>query len=83
MVDMKAAAIGGLLKSFPKDDSPLRLEQFFGALYARYDERFVYSAPSLSNVTRRVDWSHESPIISESRLRSAGLGYEPRLSSTP
>lgn len=55
--------VGVVLPGFPPADSPLRLEQFFEALYLRYDERFVYSAPDLKSVTRRLEWSADSPAL--------------------
>lgn len=80
MIDMSPATSGKALDTFPKRDSPLRLEQFFSGLYARYDERFVYSAPSLSSITRRAEWSSASPILSDPRVSSKELGYALRLS---
>ncbi|MDE0207503.1 MAG: hypothetical protein OXP66_15935, partial [Candidatus Tectomicrobia bacterium] len=40
-----------------------RLEGFFDALYLRYDERYVYSAPDLKATTRRLAWDQESPAF--------------------
>lgn len=64
MVEMEAAGRGELLGTYPAEDSPLRLEQFFDTLYLRYDERFVTSAPDLSSVTRRLEWDRASPALS-------------------
>jgi hypothetical protein len=77
MVDMSRHQIGALLPSFPPPDSPLRMEQFFSALYLRYDERYVFSAPDLKPITRRVGWSADSPALSL-RSRSPSLDYSPR-----
>ena len=77
MVDMTASTAGELLESFPGEDSPLRLEQFFKTLYIRYDERFVYSAPDLKAVTQRVCWAPDSPAFSEDRMKE--IDYSPRL----
>lgn len=75
MVDMHAGSIGALLANYPDQTSPLRIEQFFGALYLRYDERYVYSAPDLKRVTGRIEWSADSPALQAPRE----LDYEPRL----
>lgn len=63
LVEMADAELGTLLPSYPADDSPLRLEQFFGMLYLRYDERFVYAAPDLKSVTQRLEWDPASPAF--------------------
>lgn len=80
MVGMTPDASGRSLATFPKLDSPLRSERFFDALYARYDERFVYSAPSLARVTRRLQWSLRSPALTAPGVDTTTLGYSPRLS---
>lgn len=63
MVEMVDADAGTLLPSFPAADSPLRIEQFFKTLYLRYDERFVYAAPDIKNVTKRLEWAPASPTL--------------------
>lgn len=63
LVEMANTGRGGLLPTYPAEDSALRLEQFFETLYLRYDERFVYSAPDLKSVTQRLDWAAESPAL--------------------
>ncbi|CAI9417447.1 hypothetical protein ANOBCDAF_03982 [Pleomorphomonas sp. T1.2MG-36] len=63
LVEMQGVNKNGLLNSFPLPDSPLNLGGFFNTLYARYDERFVVSAPDLSSVTRRLEWDAESPAL--------------------
>ena len=63
LVETTVGAVGKLLPTYPVQDSPLRLEQFFRTLYLRYDERFVYAAPDLKNVTQRLEWAPESPIF--------------------
>ena len=72
---MQADHRGVLLASYPAQDSVLRLERFFDALYLRYDERFVTSAPDLASKTRRLDWGHRS-----SGLRVPHLDFEIRSS---
>lgn len=59
LVEMHGPGRNSLLDSFPLSDSPLRLSGFFDTLYARYDERFVVSAPDLSRTTG--DWSGIPP----------------------
>lgn len=63
MVEMADADVGALLPGFPATESPLRIEQFFRTLYLRYDERFVYSAPDMKNVTQRLEWAPASPAL--------------------
>ncbi len=63
MVEMAAEGRGELLAHFPASGSALRLEKFFDALYLRYDERFVTSAPDLAGVTRRFEWAPKSPAL--------------------
>ena len=75
LVEMHGPDRSALLDSFPAEDSPLRLTSFFDALYARYDERFVVSAPDLSHVTRRLEWDPASP-----GLDLPGLDYGVRTS---
>lgn len=75
LVEMHGEQRSSLFESFPLAESPLNLDGFFDTLYARYDERFVVSAPDLSSVTRRQAWDEASP-----GLRLEGLDYEPRTS---
>lgn len=75
---------GQVLDTFPKTDSPLRLERFFEALYMRYDERYVYSAPELKSVTRRLEWSPASPLFDAKNAASLpvkSIGFEPRIAA--
>lgn len=58
---MHADGRGALLASYPAEDSVLRLERLFDALYLRYDERLVTSAPDLACRTRRLEWDARSP----------------------
>lgn len=74
LVEMHGSERSALLESFPAEDSPLRLSGFFDSLYARYDERFVVSAPDLARVTRRLEWDPDSP-----GLRLEGLDYPVRI----
>jgi hypothetical protein len=68
LVEMHGETRSSLLESFPSLESPLRLSRFFDTLYARYDERFVVSAPDLSRVTRRLEWDPGSPAFDAARL---------------
>jgi hypothetical protein len=63
LVEMHGPKRTHLLDSFPGVRSALNLGIFFDTLYARYDERFVVSAPDLSRVTRRLEWARESPAF--------------------
>ncbi|MDX0290296.1 hypothetical protein GOL45_30300 [Sinorhizobium medicae] len=78
MVEMADADLGKLLPTYPAEDSPLRLEQFFQTLYLRYDERFVYSAPDLKSVTQRLEWAPESPAL-QPGLEFPDIDYPTRL----
>jgi hypothetical protein len=74
LVEMHGDQIGKLLDSFPTHKSPLNFGGFFDTLYARYDERFVVSAPDLTKVTRRLEWDSTSP-----GLNLNGLDYLARI----
>ncbi len=74
LVEMHGRERSGLLDSFPQTESPLHLSGFFDTLYARYDERFVVSAPDLARVTRRLEWDSASTGLS-----LAGLDYGARI----
>ncbi|MBR0900974.1 hypothetical protein JQ616_38965 [Bradyrhizobium tropiciagri] len=80
MINMSQGNVGSLLQEFPPLGSPLRIEEFFKTLYLRYDERFVYSAPDLKKVTRRLEWSTASPALSS--FNSAKIGYEARVTTS-
>jgi hypothetical protein len=82
LIETTGVETGEVLAGFPPHDSPLRLEQFFQALYLRYEERYLYGAPELKPITQRLLWSPVSPLFS----RTAGevnefptLDYTPRL----
>lgn len=72
MVDMSATMRGRPSATYPNEHSRLRLERFFDTLYLRYDERFVFSAPDLKTVTRRLEWAPDSSAF-------VGLGAIPDL----
>lgn len=76
LVEMHGSDRSSLIDSFPFIDSPLRLSGFFNTLYARYDERFVVSAPDLSARTRRLEWDAASPAF-----EVPGLDYAARVGS--
>ena len=80
MLNMATEVSGAVLPSFPPLDSPLRLEHFFKTLYLRYDERYVYSAPRLSKITRRILWAPASPVLQQQRPADyPQIDYEPRI----
>jgi hypothetical protein len=80
LIDPVGGNAGQVLPNYPISDSPLRLERFFETLYLRYDERYVYSAPELSSVTRRREWSPSSPVFDKNvpEFPSGRLDYQPR-----
>ncbi len=77
MVAMEAECRTSLVQGFPSEGSGLQFDQFFAALYLRYDERFVTRCPVLDAITRRHCWDPSSP-----GLRLFGLDYEPRAALT-
>ncbi|HEY3887598.1 MAG TPA: hypothetical protein VGL73_03425 [Caulobacteraceae bacterium] len=81
LVDMRRQHEGQAFDGFPPPGSPLRLEQFFSTLYLRYDERFLYSAPELASVTRRLEWAPNSPALVDLR-RLAEIDYPVRLANS-
>ncbi|MBL6458843.1 hypothetical protein JMJ55_26275 [Belnapia sp. T6] len=83
MVESNSPTPGRVLPDFPAADSPLRIEQFFQALYLRYDERYVYAAPDLKHVTHRIEWAETSPALVEnlSRASRPAFDFVPRLRS--
>lgn len=78
LVDVDAAP-GRVLGEFPLPQSAIRLERFFPVIYERYEERFVFSAPSLTKTTRRMEWSRSSPAFSAAEIAGT-LDYSPRFS---
>ncbi len=82
LVDPAGSNPGYVLPTYPRDESPLRVERFFEALYLRYDERYVYSAPDLKPVTKRREWSPVSPAFADiAALSTIKLDYELRIAS--
>ena len=82
VVDPSGKSAGRVLGGYPTADSPLRLEDFFETLYLRYDERYVFSAPDLKSVTRRREWSADSPVFDPDLANSYPVGrpnYQPRI----
>lgn len=77
LVDVESDHVGQLLPGYPPPSSPLIFDRFFDAIYLRYDERYVYSAPDLSSRTRRIEWSPDSPALVSSVASS--MDYEIRL----
>lgn len=79
LASVQDGSIGDILEGYPASESPLRIEGFFDALYRCYDERYVYSAPALAPLTRRVEWSRDSSALAaegapvlDYRMRFAG-----------
>jgi len=82
LIETTGAETGDVLAGFPPHDSPLRLDQFFQALYLRYEERYLYGAPELKAITQRLAWSPMSPVSSRTESETTGfpaLDYAPRL----
>jgi len=82
MIEASGARAGDVLGDFPPPDSPLRIEQFFQALYLRYEERYLFGAPDLKPVTRRIEWAPGSPVLEPAQgdlEPHPTLDYEPRI----
>ncbi len=60
LVETGAENAGTVIQDFPSLGSPLRFDKFFPLLYAHYDERYVYGAPSLQATTLRREWADDS-----------------------
>jgi hypothetical protein len=82
LVDPAAPRPGDVLDTYPRPESPLRVEKFFEALYLRYDERYVYSAPDLKSVTQRREWSPDSPAFQVGGLPLSTFDYAPRIAAS-
>jgi hypothetical protein len=80
MVELGEGRAGDTFPNFPALDSPLRLEQFFQMLYLRYEERYVFGAPDLKSVTKRIEWSNESPVFDSNQSL---MGTPPELDYSP
>jgi hypothetical protein len=65
MIKASGERTGEVLDTFPLAESRLRFEDFFQTLYQRYEERFVFGAPDLKRVTRRLEWAPESAIFAK------------------
>lgn len=63
LIEADGARLGDLVSSHPDPSGPLGIGGFFERLYVQYDERFIYGAPKLEPVTRRLEWSPESPAF--------------------
>jgi hypothetical protein len=82
MVEPIGEKAGEVMPEFPPTDSPLRIERFFQSLYLRYEERFLFGAPDLKSVTKRLEWSPSSPALAASAELIGSfpvLDYEVRL----
>lgn len=64
MIEPTGDGAGEVLVDFPPSDSPLRIERFFETMYLRYEERFLFGAPDLKSLTKRLDWAPNSPAFS-------------------
>ena len=67
--------VGGIVRTFPRSDSPLLVDMFFDKLYRQYDQRFVFAAPGLETTTRRLEWDADSPAVHDTRITE----YQPRV----
>jgi hypothetical protein len=77
LVEPRGDQAGNVIPSFPPDDSLVHARHFFQTLYQRYEERFVYGAPRLASITRRLSWAPESPAFAEaSNAVLRNVGYE-------
>ena len=85
LVETTGPLAGRSIDTFPPSQSPLRAERFFETVYRRYDERFVFAAPTFvkRNLTPRVQWSSESTLFDAAAMADSGgipeLDYDLRL----
>jgi hypothetical protein len=70
MIEPSGDRAGDVLADFPPRDSPLRLDQFFQTLYLRYEERYLFGAPDLKSVTRRLEWAAESHALDLAQIEA-------------
>jgi hypothetical protein len=75
LVHPRGTDAAAVVRDFPLSSSELAFERFFEKLYATYDLRFVYTAPALDDVTRRLEWDPESPVIAP----ALEAGFSPRV----
>ena len=68
LVSPGADTLGEIVPHYPPADSVLLMRDFFRRLYDQYDQRFVYGAPALASVTRRVAWDVESTVFTDPRV---------------
>ncbi|MDA9505436.1 hypothetical protein XI09_12265 [Bradyrhizobium sp. CCBAU 11386] len=86
LIEPRGSEAGDVVSSFPPNESPLHLSQFFATLYRRYEERFVLGAPLLADrgITTRLDWDPDSPVFSRPMPEAKDwpeLDFEPRLAT--
>lgn len=63
LIEAEQSRLGEIVANYPELSSGLNIDGFFDRLYAQYDERFIYGAPKLETVTRRLEWSPDSPAL--------------------
>jgi hypothetical protein len=77
LVSAEEGLEGTPVVTYPYQSSPLQYEEFFDRILRAYDERFVYFAPDLASITRRLAWDPESPALQH----ELAAGFHPRVSS--
>ncbi len=75
LVSPERRTLGEMLPEFPAATSLLHPSRFFETLYREYDQRFVYAAPALKSLTKRLIWDEASPVLKDARLSE----YTPRV----
>ena len=75
LVSADTDSLGMVVGDFPLSGSPLLWPLFFATIYRQYDLRYIYQAPALERITRRLEWSPDSPVITDPRVE----GFEARL----
>jgi hypothetical protein len=74
LIESEQKRLGDIVAHYPDPSRGLNIDGFFDRLYAQYDERFIYGAPKLETVTRRLQWSPDSPA-----LKRVEPDYSPKL----
>lgn len=64
LVSCRGGPIGcGIHGGYPLSGGVLEFNRMFRRLFDVYDIRFVFQAPSLARITRRLQWAHDSPFL--------------------
>lgn len=77
LVHPRGTNLAEVVAEYPLAESALSFDRFFDRLFATYDLRFVFSAPALQKITRRLEWAEDSPV----RMEAEAVGLHLRLAA--